>query len=68
MSRRYNVEVEGDDGWTDWIRPLPDYRLACCDCGLVHRFELRVDANGNPNFRASRDNRATGQRRRWMKR
>jgi hypothetical protein len=24
------------DGWTDWVHPLPNYRMQCCDCGLVH--------------------------------
>lgn len=39
---RLPVEVEGDDGWTDWIHPLPGYRLQCCDCGLIHRMEFEI--------------------------
>lgn len=44
-------EYANDDGWTDWIHPLPGYRMQCCDCGLVHVLELRVDDIGQPNFR-----------------
>ena len=32
------------DGWSRWIFPSrTKYKLACCDCGLVHdwRFRLR---------------------------
>jgi hypothetical protein len=58
--------VEGENGWTGWIHPLPGYRMACCDCGLVHDVELRVDAAGRPNFRARRNMRSTGQLRRQM--
>lgn len=40
---RYPVKVEGEDGWTDWENPNPKgYRLACCDCGLIHDFQFRV--------------------------
>lgn len=68
MRRKYRPEVENDDGWSDWVRPLPGYKFSCCDCGLVHNLELRIDDNGNPNFRASRNQRSTGQLRRQMKR
>lgn len=39
------------------------YDLACCDCGLVHRFEFRVRA-GKVQWRAFRDNRQTANHRR----
>ena len=27
----------------EWVQPTPrGYRLACCDCGLVHRMDFRV--------------------------
>jgi len=36
-------EIENEDGWTRWIQPvMQGYRLACCDCGLVHTMEFRV--------------------------
>lgn len=40
------------------------YRLACCDCGLVHDIVL-VSEDGRPvGLAARRNNRATAQRRR----
>ena len=40
------------------------YRLACCDCQLVHDIVL-VSQDGKPvGFAAKRNNRATAQRRR----
>jgi hypothetical protein len=36
-------ETEGDDGWSRWIQPIMyGYKLACCDCGLVHTTEFRA--------------------------
>lgn len=60
---RYRQEVEGDDGWTDWIRPAAAYRLGCCDCGLVHNIEFRV-TDGIVEYRAQRNERATAAKRR----
>lgn len=34
--------VEGEDGWSDWVHPVPGYRMECCDCGLVHEMEFAV--------------------------
>lgn len=64
---RYRVEVEKEDGWSDWIHPLPGYKMACCDCGLVHNLEFRIDDLGQINFRASRNVRSTAQKRRYKK-
>lgn len=42
-NRKYPRIVENADGWSDWIIPqMSDYRMACCDCGLVHRVQFRV--------------------------
>lgn len=39
------------------------YKIACCDCGLVHDF-IFVSEDGKPiGIAARRNNRATGQRR-----
>lgn len=54
----------------EWIFPIMDgYKMCCCDCGLVHRMEFRVceDDKDRIEFRAFRDNRATGQIRRYLK-
>jgi hypothetical protein len=40
------------------------YRIACCDCGLVHDFVF-VSEDGKPiGIAARRNNRSTAQRRR----
>lgn len=31
-----------EDGWSDWIHPLPGYLLQCCDCGLVHEMQFEI--------------------------
>lgn len=64
---RHKRMMANEDGWTDWVQPiLKGYKLACCDCGLVHELEFDVE-DGRPIFRARRDNRATGQVRRRSK-
>lgn len=81
---RYKKEKEEDDGWTRWVFPeMSLYKMACCDCGLVHdlAFEIvEVEYNDKGYFRhkktidglkvrfkARRNNRATGQIRRRKK-
>jgi hypothetical protein len=62
MSRRFTQAYDGE-----WIQPRKeDYKITCCDCGLVHSMEFRM-RNGNVQFRPTRDNRATGQRRRYLR-
>ncbi len=75
---------ENEDGWSDWINPIKGYKMACCDCKLVHVLEFKVldpegqspsqpiDLDGSTIeadllFRAKRDNRSTGQMRRYNK-
>jgi len=52
-----------------WVTPKTRwYKIACCDCGLVHLFQFRVEHKGSKHiikFKAWRDERATGQIRRW---
>jgi len=57
MPMKYHPQQDGE-----WIEPKAGYRMACCDCGLVHRVEFRV-VKGKVQFRAWRDNRATAGRR-----
>jgi hypothetical protein len=48
----------------EWISPIRRfYRLACCDCGLVHRVDFRVH-KGRAEFRVYRLDRATAAMRR----
>lgn len=52
----------------EWIRPVKrGYKMACCDCGLVHRVDFEHVKWGNGRkiiFRAYRDERATAAKRR----
>lgn len=41
------------------------FNFACCDCGLVHKIAVALENNGNIGFCVERDNRKTGQKRRW---
>jgi len=43
------------------------YKLACCDCGLVHNVVFTYE-DGVLAMATERNNRATGQRRRWLNR
>ena len=54
----------------EWVRPVESgYKMACCDCGLVHNLDFRVVEEDRPRveFRVFRNYRSTGQIRRWMK-
>ncbi len=46
MSKKY-LAVSETNGWSEWLHMRPGYRMACCDCGLVHNIEAKA-------FRASR--------------
>ena len=40
----YRPQLANEDGWCDWVSPSPKqpYRMACCDCGLVHDLEFEA--------------------------
>ena len=43
MGERFKKVVERDDGWSDLILPnMKGYKMACCDCGLVHELDFQV--------------------------
>lgn len=71
MTKYAEHEVEKNGDWTEWIRPKrKGYKMACCDCGLVHNLDFRVRKEWRGlvvEFRASRNSRATGQIRRGMR-
>jgi len=51
----------------EWQQPIVnDYKMACCDCGLVHNIDFRI-YRGKIQMRARRNNRATAQIRRHNK-
>ncbi len=61
MGKRY---IQRQDGEGFEVPSGVRYRIACCDCGLVHDFVF-VSQDGKPiGIAAERNNRATGQRRR----
>jgi hypothetical protein len=40
---KYRQEIENETGWTEDIYPLMrGYKMACCDCGLVHDMQFDV--------------------------
>lgn len=51
-----SVEIDKEDG---------RMYFSCCDCGLVHKFAFAIEDSGNIGFALERDNRRTGQRRRY---
>ena len=63
----YHQELE------DCFLPLEKfvaYKIACCDCGLIHFWRLiakRIKGKTVYGFRIQRDNRATAQYRRHQK-
>lgn len=70
---KYRTLTEGPNGWTPWVTPAKKYKLACCDCGLVHDMEFfvllkggkRLDRRkGQIKFRVRRNVRATAAMRR----
>ena len=50
-----------------WVQPvMQGYRMACCDCGLVHEMDFIIVKN-KVRFRATRHTRATAAKRRNKK-
>jgi hypothetical protein len=59
MPKRYPAVKAGE-----WVQPVrKGYKMACCDCGLVHVMNFRI-RKGRVQLQAFRDNRATAQIRR----
>ena len=36
----------GEDGWSEWVHPMPGYQMQCCGCGLVHEVAFAIRAKG----------------------
>ena len=53
----------------EWVQPVRrGYKMACCDCGLVHVLDFRLAKKRNGasfiQFQARRDKKRTADRRR----
>ncbi len=47
---RLKLMVEREDGWCDWQFPVMErYRMACCDCGLVHDVQFKIVRTTKPD-------------------
>lgn len=52
----------------EWIEVvLKGSRDQCCDCGLVHRINFRINAKGKIEYQVFRDGRATAAARKRFK-
>ena len=63
MAEKYET-MYGDE-WHEMYQR--NQKLACCDCGLVHRIDFKIKRVGTQNrifMRAQRNERATGAKRR----
>jgi hypothetical protein len=38
----FEIMEADEEGWSEWIHPLPGYKMQCCDCGLVHEMETAI--------------------------
>lgn len=60
---KYRQEYENE-----WVQPIASgYKMACCDCGLVHDMDFRIH-EGRVQFRARRNKRSTAVKRRYINR
>ena len=51
----------------EWIEvPMRNHRDQCCDCGLIHRMNFRINNRGRLEVQAFRDARATNGARRYF--
>ena len=52
----------------EWIAvPRRGYKEQCCDCGLVHKLNFKIDEHGKIWIQTSRYERATGAVRRGFR-
>jgi len=59
MTRKKSGYYQVTDG--EWIVvPKRGYKEQCCDCGLIHRLNFKIDERGRIHIQTFRDSRATG--------
>lgn len=74
MTKYVNITQDTPRHWSKWVTPRTrGYKLACCDCGLVHDMEHKVLLKGGEQldrrkgqikFRVRRNIKATAAMRR----
>lgn len=47
------------NGWTDWTKLFNKITMACCDCGLAHDLNFKVNKQGKVFWRAKRNKNET---------
>lgn len=66
MAARNNLKLKQITAG-EWQRPIHrGYRLSCCDCGLVHRMDFKVEGD-DVLFRVYLDPKTTKQERQCLK-
>jgi hypothetical protein len=65
MTARASQYVPRRDGEPILLGLRRQHLIACCDCGLVHKFKFKIEGGKRLSLRAWRLNRNTAQRRRW---
>jgi hypothetical protein len=59
VSKKRDAYYQVTDG--EWIVvPKRGYKEQCCDCGLIHRLNFKIDERGRIHIQTFRDHRATG--------
>ncbi len=53
-----------NNNWHEATTNVSTFRLLCCDCGLVHKVKIKRKGK-SLLFKISRNQRSTGQYRRW---
>jgi hypothetical protein len=38
----FELMIPDEEGWSEWIHPMPGYLMKCCDCGLVHEMQVAI--------------------------
>jgi hypothetical protein len=55
MTKPYYQMIDGE-----WMEvPKRGFKEQCCDCGLVHKLNFRINAKGRIEIQVFRDARAT---------
>lgn len=69
MSKRIRFRDVGKVNPKGWEQPrMSDYKMVCCDCGLVHgmKFRVVIDTKGKPHVQF-KCRRHVGLTKKWRK-